>query len=241
MATRHAGLALMVGIVLALVVPLFFPGYTLVNPVDQTDFPAAVDALGDSPILAQWVTFLTLISLLLMSFGFVGLYPLGNRQAGLGGRLLQFGIIATLIEWAILIITTGMRHFVIHLMQRSNGGGDASLTASDFEAAALAVHIDMMALTLAFLALVPLATMMVGIGLSRRFASMGVFKVASYVLAAGGLVALVNFLFAMNAPDVGLEALLLVNTITLYIGGVCLFIFGYGMYKGRSELAAEEA
>lgn len=88
-------------------------------------------------------------------------------------------------------------------------GGDRAQTAADFEAAALAVHIDT--------------------------------RVARYVLVAGGLVALVNFLFAMNAPDVGLEALLLINTLTLYIEEGCLFTIGYGMYKGRSELAAQQA
>ena len=110
MAIRCAGLALIVGVVLAFVAPMFMPGYTFINPVDQTDFPVARDALGDSPVLAQWMTFFTLISLLLMSFGFLALYPLASRQTGLGGKLLQFGIIATLIEWSILIIATGMRH-----------------------------------------------------------------------------------------------------------------------------------
>ena len=239
MTVRYAGIALMVGVILGFVVPLFTPGYTLINPVDQTDFSAARDAMGDSAVLAQWMTFLTLISLLLMSFGFVGLYPLASRQAGLGGRLLQFGIIATLIEWSILIIATGMRHFEIHLMQRSGLAPDGSQTAAEFEAAALAVHIDMMAVTLAFVALAPLASSMFGIGLSRRFASMDLLKVACYILVAGGLVGLVNFLFAMSAPDAGLQALLLVNTIVLYIQGVCLIIVGYGMYGGREELSEE--
>ena len=44
----------MVGVVLAFMAPLFMPGYSLVNPVDQTDFAAALEALSDSPILAQW-------------------------------------------------------------------------------------------------------------------------------------------------------------------------------------------
>jgi hypothetical protein len=120
MTIKYAGLALIAGVLLAFVAPLFIPGYSLVTPVDQTDFPAAVDALGDLPILAQWMNFVALISLLLMSVGLLGLYPLASRQAGLGGKLLQFGIIATLIEWSILIIVTGMRHFEIHLMQRSS-------------------------------------------------------------------------------------------------------------------------
>ena len=229
----------MVGVVLAFVAPLFMPGYTFINPVDQTDFPAARDALGDSAVLAQWMTFLTLISLLLMSFGFVGLYPLASRQAGLGGRLLQFGIIATLIEWSILIIATGMRHFEIHLMQRSSMAADGSQSAAEFQAAALAVHIDTTAVTLAFIALAPIASSIFGLGLSRRFDSMDLFKVASYLLVAGGLVGLVNYLLAMSAPDAGIQALLLVNTIVLYIQGICLIIVGYGMYRGREELSEE--
>ena len=238
MTIRNAGLILMVGVILAFVAPLFIPGYTFINPVDQTDFPAAVDALGDMPILAQWMNFIALISLLLMSFGLLGLYPLASQQAGLGGKLLQFGIIATLIEWSILIIVTGMRHFEIHLMQRSNlevGGG----MAADFEAAALAVHISMTAITMAFVALAPLASGMVGLGLTKRFASMDLYKVASYLLVAGGLVGLANFLFALNSPELGIQSLLLVNTLVLYIQGVCLIIIGYGMYQGRKELAEE--
>ena len=43
----------------------------------------------------------------------------------------------------------------------------------------------------------------------------------------------------MSAPDAGLQSLLLVNTIVLYIQGICLIIIGYGMYGGRDELAGE--
>ena len=239
MTIRYAGLALTVGVVLTFVAPLFMPGYSLINPVDQTDFPAAVDALGDSPVLAQWMTFFTLISMLLMSFGLLGLYPLASRQAGLGGKILQFGIIATLIEWSILIIAAGMRHFEIHLLQRSNLATDGAMSAADFEAAALAVHIDITAVTLAFVALAPIASGLVGLGLSKRFASMDLYKAASYLLVAGGLVGLVNFLFAMNSPDLGIQSLLLINTLVLYVQGVSLIIIGYGMYQGRSELAEE--
>ena len=86
------------------------------------------------------------------------------------------------------------------------------------------------------MALYPLASIMVGIGLSSRFASMDVYKIAGYVLVLAGLVGLVNYLIALNAPDVGLQNLLYVNSAVLYIGGICLFIIGLGMYKGRSEL-----
>ena len=82
MVSRHAGIALMAGVVLVFVASLFLPGNTLISPVDQTDFPEAVAALGDSAILAQWMTYISLIALLLMSFGILGLYPIASRRKG---------------------------------------------------------------------------------------------------------------------------------------------------------------
>ena len=239
MTTKYPGLALMAGVALGFVGPLLLPGNAIINPVDQTDFPLAVQALGDSAVLAQWMTFLTLVSLLLMSFGLLGLFPLASQQPGLGGRLLQFGIIASVIEWSVLIVAAGMRHFSIHLTQRADMGDHGSLSSADFTLGALGVHTEMIAVTLTFVALFPLASMLVGLGLSHRFGSMGVYKIASYLLVLGGLVGLFNFLVSINAPDVGLDLLLYVNTVALYVGGVCLFIMGFGMYRGRDELAGQ--
>ena len=185
------------------------------------------------------MTFITLVSLLLLSFGLLGLYPAASRQDGLGGRLLQFGIIVSLIEWTVLIIASGMWRFVIHLTQRSGLPDDGSLSAADFEAAALAVHTDLTAVTLTFIALFPLATIMVGIGLSQRFGSLDIYKLTSYVLAIGGVIGLVIYLTAMNAPDLGIQTLLWVNSVILYIQSIGLFIIGYGMYKGRREFSGE--
>ena len=238
MAIKYAGLALILGVILAFVIPVFMPGYILIDPVDQTNFTLARNALGDSAVLAHWVNFLTLISLILMIFAFVSLYPLASRQGAVAGKILQFGIIASIIEWGILIVATGMRHFVIHLMQRSEIA-EGSPSPAEFEAAALAVHTDMIGITLAFVALYPLATIAVGLGLSSRFESMDIYKIATYVMAAAGLVGLVNFLFAMSAPDIGIQSLLVINNLALYVGGICFIVVGYGMYKGRSEFAEE--
>ena len=237
MTVKYAGLALMAGVLIAFVAPLFMPGYTFINSVDQTDFSKAVEALGDSPILAQWMNYLSLIALLLMAFGFLRLYPLASQQPGLGGRLLQFGILATLIEWSVGILATGMRHFEIHLMQRANNEG--AQLAADLEAAALNVHIEVTAISLAFVALAPIASTIFGLGLSQRFAEMNFLKIACYILVVSGLVGLVNFVFALNAPDAGIQSLLLVNTIVLYIQGLCLIAIGYAMYNGREEFTVE--
>ena len=239
MTLRHAGLALMVGVILAFIAPLFMPGYAFIDTVDQTDFPVALDALADSPILAQWMTFLTLIAMLIMSFGLLGLYPLASRQPGLGGRILQFGIIATIIEWSIVVIVSGMRHFEIHLLQRANMGIEGSMPAVDLKAAALATHFEIATVTMAFVALAPIASSLVGIGLSKRFDSMNLSKFACNLLLVSGLVGLGNFLFAMNSPDLGIQSIMFVNTIILYIQGLCLILIGYGMYTGRKELSEE--
>ena len=239
MALRHAGLALMAGVVLVIVASMFLPGNAFITPVDQLDFVAARDALGDNAPLAQWMTFFTIVSLLLLSFGLLALFPSASRQDGLGGRLLQFGIIVSLIEWSILVVASGMRHFVIHLMQRSALPEDGTLTAAEFQATALAVHTDMTAVTLTFMALAPLATIMVGIGLSQRFGSMDVYKLTSLVLAVGGVIGLVIYLVAMNAPDLGITTLLWINSVVLYIQSIGMFIIGYGMYKGRKEFVGE--
>ena len=201
--TRYAGIALMASIVLLLATSWLLPGRTIIDPVDQTDFVAVRDALGDTALLAHWVTFAEIVSMLLMTFGALALYPLASRQAGLGGRLLQFGIIVSIIQWSFLIVAAGMRHFVIHLMQRSALLDDGSPLAADFEAAALAVQTNMAGVVLSLIVLFPLATMMLGLGLASRFSSAGPYKIASYVMAAGGLVGLVVFLLAMNAPGLG--------------------------------------
>ena len=239
MTLRHAGLALMVGVFLAFVAPLFMPGYAFIDSVDQTDFPLAVEALAGAPVLAQWMTFLTLVAMLIMSFGLLGLYPLASRQPGVWGRILQFGIIFTIIEWSIVVIVSGMRHFEIHLLQLTKPGSDSSMSAADLEAAALAAHFEIAAVTMAFVALAPIASSLVGLGLSKRFNEMNFSKFGCYMLTLGGIVGLGNFLFALNSPDLGIQSLLFVNTIILYIQGISLIIIGYGMYSGRKELSEE--
>ncbi len=235
---KNAGVALMVGMILAWIGGLFLPGYAFINPADQTDFPAAVAALGDSAVLAHWMNLIMLISMLLLIFGLLGLYPIATRQAGLGGKLLRFGIITSVIEWSTIIVVIGMRFFEIHLMQRSNMPHDGGrLSPADFEAAALAVHIELTAVLLASVILYPLASIMLGLGVVNRFTSTNLYKVAGYVMAAAGILGLANLLVAMNIPDAGLQNMFLVNNIALYAAGIALFIIGFGMYRGQSEFA----
>ena len=74
----------------------------------------------------------------------------------------------------------------------------------------------MTAVTLTFFALFSLATFKVGIGLSKRFDAMDVYKLTSYVVAIGGIIGLVIYLTATNAPDMGIQTLLWINSVVLY-------------------------
>lgn len=239
MTARYGGLALSTGIVLAIVAALLFPGGVIIDPVDQTDFPLAVAAMGDAPALTHTMAFLTIVAMLLQIFGALGLYHLASGQAGLGGTLLRFGVVASIIEWSIILMATGMRHFVTHLMQRGANAPDGSELQLTFQNSALAVHIDMLAVILAFIALFPIASMLVGLGLVGRFPTMNVFKVAAYGLILSGAAGLINFLVAMYASGSDPLTFLMVNNILLYIAAACLFAVGVGMYQSRSGLTEQ--
>ena len=85
-----------------------------------------------------------------------------------------------------------------------------------------------------------LASILVGLGLAKHLASTDLYKGAAYVMAASGLVGLVNFLLGMKGPRLGLESLFTINGIALFAAGVCLLVVGIGMYKGRIEFAERE-
>ena len=48
-----------------IVASFFYPGGPFINPVNQTDFPAAIAALGDQPNLGHVTTMLAVAGMLL--------------------------------------------------------------------------------------------------------------------------------------------------------------------------------
>lgn len=237
MVTRYGGLALMVGVVLTVVASLLHPGNALISPVDQTDFPAAIAVMGDYANLTQAVTTVSVVGMLLHIFAFYVLYGAVKEQGGLCGAALRFGIIVSIIEWSILIVTLGMRHMVTHLMQRSELAADGAAFADS----ALAVQTTQIAVAFGFMLFFPFASILVGWGLASRFPTMNLFKAASYVLVAIGLFGLGVFMLALHAPGRDLGTLFSVANSVLFVGSICLFIIGLGMYQGRSGLSAQES
>lgn len=239
MATRYAGLSLNTGIILTFIASFFHPGNTLVNPVDQTDFSQAVAAIGDAANLSHIMTLLAILSMLLMSFGLLSLYPLAARQGGLGSALLRFGIFVSILEWSCIVVGMGMRLFVTHLTQRAASAPDGSEFQALFQSTALAIHTNSVAVLLGFVALFPLASMLVGLGVASRIQTVSVFKIASYGLVLFGALGQINILIALFVGADAPNTYFAINSALLSLAAICLFVVGLGMYQGRSGLSEE--
>ena len=235
-ATKLGGLALVVGVILLILASLLFPGGTLVDPVDQTDFPIALDAMADNASLAHLASMLSIIGMFLYAYAALTWLRL-SQQGGLGGTILRLGVFTSLFGWSLYVIAMGMRHFSIHLMQRGmQSGADQAM----FEGLALDVYTAMAGIIIALVAVYPIASILAGIGLASRFGSTNIFRLASYGLVLMGVLAIINFLVLQHAP--GIDPIVLVRNDNgfLAFGSLCFIIIGLGMFRGQSELTSED-
>lgn len=239
MLTRHAGLFLFIGVILTVVATMFRPGVFLINPVDQTDFSAAIGAIGKTPVLSHLTLLLHAFGLLMVSFGVVTLFPLALRQGGLVGAFLGFGVFVTVFRWLGIVLGLGMVHFVTYTTQSMAAAPDGSALQASLQATALSVHTNASAFFVLYVTLFPFASFFLGVGLASRFQDLSAYKIASYVLSLAGLIALINFIIVMFlGVDHGVT-LLRVNNYLMLVAMICVAVIGVGMYRGRSELAGE--
>ena len=236
--SKGAGLALMTGVILAIVASLFYPGGPVINPVDQSDFGAAVVALGEHPSLAHVMTMLVIVGMLLHVYGISALLRLGKGEQCLAGTVLRSGVFASLFAWGIFIIGLGQRHMVIHLMQRSEN--ESADMAQQFQGLALDGHIGMAGMLMGFVWIWPVASSLVGLGLVARIGAVNVYKLAALGLLAIGVGGMVNFVVAQHASGLDINALLMANNILQMFGSIFLFIVGLGLYRGQRGLVPEE-
>ncbi len=226
----------MVGVFLLVVASLLFPGGVLLDTVDQTDFPIALDAMADNASLAHLASMLSIIGMFLYAYAALTWLRL-PQQAGLGGSILRLGVFASLFGWSLYVIAMGMRHFSVHLMQRGmQSGADEAF----FEGLALSVYAPMAGIIIALVSVYPVASILVGIGLASRFGALSIFKLASYGLVLMGVLAGINFLVLQHVPDIDPEILLRNDNGMLAFGSLCFIIIGLGMYRGQSELTSED-
>lgn len=218
---------------------MFRPGILFINPVDQTDFPAAVSAIGKTPVLSHVTLLLHAFGLLLVSFGVLALFPLGIRQGGLGGAFLSFGIFVSVFRWLGIVVGLAMAHYVTYMTQSMANAPDGSELQAALQATALSVHTNMSAVFILYIALFPFASFFLGVGLTSRFQNFNAYKAASYLHALTGIIALINFIIVMFlGVDHGVT-LLRINNVLMFVALLCVLVVGVGMYRGRSELTVE--
>ena len=237
---KHAGIALIIGVVLSFVSGLLFPGNALIDPVNQLDYSEAVGAIAGAPNLAHTMLFISILGMLLIVFGFVaGIYPLTAQPAGVGNTLLRFGIILSVIEWSIVIIGQGMRHIVVHLMQRSAAAAAGSEEATLFSDIAFDVYVNMIAVFMSFIPLFPIASILVGIGLISRIPATNLSKLSAYGLVVIGIVGFIVYIAAMFTPSDDPQIYLTAFNVILFAGAVLFAVLGYGMVRGDDGLTDE--
>ena len=66
--TRQGGLALIVGVLMLVLASLIYPGGAVMNPVDQTDFPAALEAAAANASLAHLASMMSIIGMFLYGY-----------------------------------------------------------------------------------------------------------------------------------------------------------------------------
>ena len=235
-ATRLGGLALIAGVILLVFASLVFPGGVLLDPVDQTNFPVALNAMAANASLAHLASMLSIIGMFLYAYAALTWLRL-PQKAGPGGSLLRLGVLVSLFGWVLYVIAMGMRHFSIHLMQRGmQSGADQAM----FESLALNVYAPMAGIIIALVAVYPVASILVGLGLGSRFGAMSIFKLASYGLAVMGVLAGINFLVLQHVPGIDPAVILRIDNGMLSFGSLCFVIIGLAMYRGQSELTSED-
>lgn len=235
-ATKLGGLALIVGVILLVFASLVFPGGVLLDPVDQTDFPVALDSMAENASLAHLASMLSIIGMFLYAYAALTWLRL-PQQTGLGSSLLRLGVFTSLFGWGLYVVAMGMRHFSIHLMQRGmQSGADQAM----FESLALNAYTPMAGIVIALVAVYPVASVLVGLGLGSRFGPMSIFKLASYGLALMGVLAAINFLVLQHAPGIDPIVILRIDNGMLSFGSLCFVIIGVGMYRGQSELSSDD-
>ena len=223
--TRHGGLSLIVGVVLLVLASLLYPGGVLLDTVDQTDFSAALEAAAANASLAHLASMLSIIGMFL--YGYAAFSWLRLAQEGPGGLCRRLGAYVSVFGWGLYVVAMGMRQFSIHLMQRG------------MEDLALGTYVSMAGIVIALVSVYPIGSILVGMGLSSRFGSMSVFKLASYGFVLLGALAIINFLVLQHVAGIEPRVLLLNDNAMQAFGSLCFVIIGVGMYQGRSELTSE--
>ena len=211
------------------------PGGLLIDPVDAASFGEAAGVLGDNASLAQFVTFLFVLSVVLYWFGLHSLHRAFGGSS-LMDRVSRFALNVFLVGYALLVVELGFRHVLTHVLAHGVGGTAAEerAMATTLFAAAAGIHI-------AFLYVTSMGSAIFGYGLARRCAGMSIFKLATLGLALTGVLSFVVLMIAEHVPAIDLHGVAVASNGVLLFGSLCILVIGAGIMQGRREFVGEEA
>ena len=234
-ANSAAGWSLILAVVIGLVASLLTPGGFLIDPADSASFRDAAGALGDNASIAQFATFLFVISVVLYWFGLHSLHRAFSSGSTMD-RVYRFALNVFLVGYAFLIVELSLRHILTHMLAHGVGSSAAEeqAMATTLFAAAAAIHF-------AFLYVTSIGSTVFGYGLVRRSEGMSIFKLAALGLALTGVLTFVVLMIAEHVPDIDLHGVAVVSNIVLFFGSLCIVAIGVGIMKGRQEFVGEEA
>ena len=234
-ANSTAGWSLIIAVVIGFIGSLFTPGGLVIDPADAATFSEAAGVLGDNAELAQFVTLLFVLSVVLYWFGLNSLQR-AFSSGSVMDRVSGFALRIFLVGYAFLIVELSVRHILIHVLAHGVGGNAAEETAMATTLFAVTAGIHF-----AFLYVTSIGSTIFGYGLVRRCESMSIFKLASLGLALTGLLSFVVLMIAEHVPAIDLHGVAVFSNVVLFFGSLCILVIGVGIMQGRQEFVGEEA
>ena len=146
---------------------------------------------------------------------------------------LRFGVLATISAWAVLIIAMGIRHMVVHVLTH---GIEPAMPEADRLDVGLTLYAAHVGVIFGFFALSAIGSFIVGLALAVRFRGAVHIRVAGYGIVAAGIGQVINLVLIQHLHDVDFGVVGTLSTVLLGLGGLWLFIVGYGIFRGHGEL-----
>lgn len=232
---RASGVAIVGGLAAMIIALLFYPGGWLVEPSDPLDFQEVIGAMTSNDNLTRGLSFLIVLAALSVSYGLFSFWRLRGPAGSLGHSLLRFGILVNLFHYGIYILSLGVRDLLVAVHQHAD-----SLAAPEQADQLMLVLLAVSGgLHYTFVTISSISGILVGIGLARRFSSLGLSAAACWVFALAGIAGLVNVIVGQQA-EVNPEAFIMVSNVVLFVAAAALLVIGIGVFRGESELVPED-
>ena len=214
---------------------LFYPGGWLIDPSDPLDFQETIDAMTGNDNLTRGLSLLIVLAALSVSYGLFSFWRLSGPARSLGHSLLRFGILVNLFHYGIYILSLGVRDLLVAVHQHA----DSLAAPEQADQLMLVLLATSGGLHYTFVTISSISGILVGIGLARRFSSLGLSAAACWVFALAGTAGLVNVLVGQQA-EVNPEAFIMVSNVVLFVAAAALLVIGIGVFRGESELVSED-